>query len=69
MTISVKQLTLLLPTLGAGYSDKMVQNFDDKFGPLLGGDDIANAIHYIVTQPPHVHISDIIVRPTREDYP
>ncbi len=54
---------------GAGYSDKMVQNFDDKFGPLLMGDDIANAIYYIVTQPPHVHISDIIVRPTREDYP
>ncbi len=54
---------------GAGYSDKMVQNFDDKFGPLLIGDDVANAIHYIVTQPPHVHISDIIVRPTREDYP
>ncbi len=54
---------------GAGYSDKMVQNFDDKFGPLLIGNDVANAIHYIVTQPPHVHISDIIVRPTREDYP
>jgi NADP-dependent 3-hydroxy acid dehydrogenase YdfG len=23
----------------------------------------------IVTQPPHVHISDIVVRPTRQDYP
>ena len=54
---------------GAGYTDKMVQSFEDKFGPLLVGDDVANAIHYIVTQPPHVHISDIIVRPTREDYP
>lgn len=54
---------------GAGYTDKMVRNFTDKFGPLLVGDDIANAIHYIVTQPPHVHISDIVVRPTREDYP
>ena len=53
----------------AGYSDDLVQNFNDKFGPLLHGDDVANAIHYIVTQPPHVHISDIIVRPTRQDYP
>jgi len=53
----------------AGYSDEMVQSFDEKFGPLLRGDDIASAIHYIVTQPPHVHISDIIVRPTRQDYP
>jgi NADP-dependent 3-hydroxy acid dehydrogenase YdfG len=54
---------------GAGYSDEMVQTFKDKFGPLLIGADIANAIHFIVTQPSHVHISDIIVRPTRQDYP
>ena len=53
----------------AGYSDDLVQNFHDKFGPLLHGDDVANAIHFIVAQPPHVHISDIVVRPTRQDYP
>ena len=54
---------------GAGYSDQMVQNFEDRFGPLLHGADVASAIHYIVSQPPHVHISDIMVRPTRQDYP
>lgn len=54
---------------GAGYSDEMVQSFKDKFGPLLQGEDVANAIHYIVSQPPHVHISDIMIRPTRQDYP
>lgn len=54
---------------GAGYSDEMVQHLKEKFGPLLIGDDVANAIHYIVTRPPHVHISDIVVRPTRQDYP
>jgi NADP-dependent 3-hydroxy acid dehydrogenase YdfG len=54
---------------GAGYDDKMVRTFDEKFGPLLYGEDVANSIHYIVTQPPHVHISDIMVRPTRQDYP
>ena len=54
---------------GAGYGEEMVRNFDQKFGPLLYGDDVANAIHYIVAQPPHVHISDIMVRPTRQDYP
>ncbi len=53
----------------AGYDSKMVQTFDDKFGPLLHGEDIANAIHYVVTQPPHVHVSDIMIRPTRQDYP
>jgi NADP-dependent 3-hydroxy acid dehydrogenase YdfG len=54
---------------GAGYTDEMVNSFHEKFGPLLIGDDIANAIHHIVTQPPHVHISNIVVRPTRQDYP
>ena len=53
----------------AGYSEEMLQVFHEKYGPLLTGEDVANAIHYIVTQPPHVHISDIIVRPTRQDYP
>ncbi len=53
----------------AGYSDGTVQPFNEKFGPLLHGEDIANAIHVIVTQPPHVHISDIMVRQTRQDYP
>lgn len=53
----------------AGYSGDLVHTFEDKFGPLLHGEDVANAIHYIVSQPPHVHISDIIVRPTRQDYP
>jgi NADP-dependent 3-hydroxy acid dehydrogenase YdfG len=53
----------------AGYSDGMVQGFHEKFGPLLKGDDVASAIHYIVTQPPHVHICDVVVRPTRQDYP
>lgn len=54
---------------GAGYSDKLVQGFKDRFGPLLIGEDIANAIHFVVSQPPHVHFSDIMVRPTRQDYP
>ena len=53
----------------AGYSDELVQNFKDKFGPLLVSEEVANAIHFIVSQPPHVHISDMVVRPTRQDYP
>lgn len=53
----------------AGYDDSLVQQFHDKFGPLIDGDDIARAIHLVVSQPPHVHVSDIVVRPTRQDYP
>lgn len=54
---------------GAGYSEELVQGLKDKFGPLLIGEDIANTIHFIVTQPPNVNISDMVVRPTRQDYP
>ena len=54
---------------GAGYSDELVQSFKDNFGPLLVGDDVADTILYIVTRPPHVHVCDLIVRPTRQDYP
>jgi len=53
----------------AGYSDKMVNEFDEKFGPIIVGEDVALAIDFMLRQPPHVHISDIVVRPTRQDYP
>ncbi len=53
----------------AGYSEEMVNTLEEKFGPLPHKSDIANAIFQIVTQPPHVHISDIVVRPTCQDYP
>jgi NADP-dependent 3-hydroxy acid dehydrogenase YdfG len=53
----------------AGYSEQQVNNFKEKFGPLIIGEDIARAIDFIVNQPSHVHISDIAVRPTRQDYP
>lgn len=53
----------------AGYSGEMVDSLEEKFGPLPASGDIANAISQIVAQPPHVHISDIVVRPTCQDYP
>lgn len=53
----------------AGYSEDMVNTLHEKYGPLLVSDDIADAVYHIVIQPPRVHISDIIVRPTRMDYP
>jgi NADP-dependent 3-hydroxy acid dehydrogenase YdfG len=53
----------------ADYSDDLVRRFEDGFGPLLHGEDVANSVHFIVSQPPHVHVSDIMVRPTRQDYP
>lgn len=54
---------------GAGYDDTQVRRFRENFGPLTESNDVANAIHFVVSQPPHVHVSDIMVRPTRQDYP
>ncbi|NDU89940.1 MAG: SDR family oxidoreductase [Ferrovum sp.] len=54
---------------GAGYSEGMVDKFKDNFGPLLLGEDIAEAIHFILSRPPHVHVGDLLIRPTRQDYP
>jgi NADP-dependent 3-hydroxy acid dehydrogenase YdfG len=54
---------------GAGYGDALVAQFNARFGPLLYGEDVANTIYLIVSQPPHVHFSDIVIRPTRQDYP
>jgi len=53
----------------AGYSDELVDTFHKNFGPLLTGEDIADAIHHMITLPPHVSISDLVIRPTRQDYP
>lgn len=53
----------------ADYGEKLVQEFNDKWGPLLQPNDVANAVHFIVSQPANVHISDIMIRPTKQDYP
>ena len=53
----------------AGYSDDIIRTMTDQYGPLLDVNDIANTIHYIVSQPPHVHLCDVVVRPTRMSYP
>ncbi|MEM9081832.1 MAG: SDR family NAD(P)-dependent oxidoreductase, partial [Verrucomicrobiota bacterium] len=53
----------------AGYDEEMVEGFREKFGPLLVGEDVAEAIFRAVELPPHVHVSDLVIRPTRQDYP
>jgi len=54
---------------GAGYSDDLVATFEERFGPLLEPDDIARLIGFVVTQPAHVHVNDVVIRSVRQDYP
>jgi len=53
----------------AGYPDEMVERVKEKYHPILLSEDIARPILYSVSQPPHVHIGDLVIRPTRQDYP
>ncbi len=38
-------------------------------GKLLVPQDVAEAIVFAVTRPPHVHANEIVIRPTGQDYP
>src|SRR5262249_46598155 len=48
----------------AGYDQEWEKNFAEKFGPLLSPDDIGRLVNFVVSQPPHVHINDVVIRPT-----
>jgi NADP-dependent 3-hydroxy acid dehydrogenase YdfG len=41
--------------------------FDSPPKDALEPDDIARAILYAVTQPPHVDVNELLVRPTSQD--
>ena len=41
-----------------------IDKYRDQIGDVLAAEDIANAIVYAVSQPPHVSISEVLVRPT-----
>lgn len=53
----------------AGYSQQTVDGFNERFGPVLVGKDVADAIYHTVSLPAYIHISDLVIRPTRQDYP
>lgn len=53
----------------AGYKDEWFQGVVEKIGPVLSPDDVARSISFVLSQPAHVHVSDILIRPTRQDYP
>jgi NADP-dependent 3-hydroxy acid dehydrogenase YdfG len=43
-----------------------VKRMRDEIGEVLQAEDIANAIRYAVTQPSHVSVNEILVRPTHQ---
>ncbi len=53
----------------AGYTAENFGKGVAKFGQLLEPVDIARAIAFVVAQPQHVHINELVIRPTGQDYP
>lgn len=53
----------------AGYDPEWFKGRLEALGPMLEPEDVARAIAYIASQPAHVHVSDVLIRPTRQDYP
>ncbi|QDQ83392.1 SDR family oxidoreductase [Paraburkholderia megapolitana] len=50
----------------AGYDMKWFNEIEQTQGPLLSAQDVATSIRFVLEQPPHVHIDDIRIRPTRQ---
>lgn len=53
----------------AGYDPVAFGEFMEKVGPVLVPEDIARTITFVVSQPAGVHVGDVLIRPTRQDYP
>lgn len=53
----------------AGYNPTWVKEMFERIGPPLTPDDVARSIAFVAAQPAGVHVSDILIRPTRQDYP
>jgi NADP-dependent 3-hydroxy acid dehydrogenase YdfG len=53
----------------AGYKAEWFEEVKGRIGPVLTPEDVARTITFIVQQPAAVHISDVLIRPTRQDYP
>lgn len=53
----------------AGYDPAWFAQVKERIGPVLSPADVARLVTFIVSQPPHVHVNDAMIRPTRQDYP
>lgn len=52
--------------VASGYDMQWFRTVEGDMGPLLAPEDIARVAHFIVSSPPHVHIDDVRIRPTRQ---
>jgi NADP-dependent 3-hydroxy acid dehydrogenase YdfG len=53
----------------AGYEPSSFGQFMDSIAPVLDPEHIARTIVFMASQPAGVHINDVMIRPTRQEYP
>lgn len=53
----------------AGYERKWFEEVKGRIGPVLQPTDVARSIAFVLSQPAAVHVSDVLIRPTRQEYP
>lgn len=53
----------------AGYKDEWFKGVLEKIGPVLEPADVARTVSFIAGQPAAVHVGNVLVRPTRQEYP
>jgi NADP-dependent 3-hydroxy acid dehydrogenase YdfG len=53
----------------AGYDPEKFGAFMDCIGPVLEPEDIARLVVFMVSQPAWVCVNDVVIRPTRQEYP
>lgn len=53
----------------AGYDSAWFEEVTQRIGPVLSPQDVARTVSFIAQQPPAVHLSEVFMRPTRQDYP
>jgi NADP-dependent 3-hydroxy acid dehydrogenase YdfG len=53
----------------AGYTAENFFKGVEKFGTLLKPEDVARAVVFLAAQPAGVHVCELVIRPTGQDYP
>lgn len=53
----------------AGYDRASFGAFMDSISPVLVPEDVARMVLFIASQPAGVHVNDVMIRPTRQEYP
>ncbi|MGN6368706.1 MAG: SDR family oxidoreductase [Phycisphaerae bacterium] len=53
----------------AGYDAENFYKTVERYGRMLEPAEVARVIGFVVSQPGHVHVNDVMVRPTGQDYP